>query len=78
MPSARKTGEAKSAAATAQSASAPIIFRKAASPIIASASPRISSPMCSKGRPALDEIIDALTTEHQTAQLAAMQEEGHA
>ena len=30
-----------------------------------------------EGEPALDEIIDALITEHQTTQLAAMQEEGH-
>jgi peptide chain release factor 1 len=29
-----------------------------------------------EGEPALDEIIDALTTEHQTSQLAAMQEQG--
>jgi protein subunit release factor A len=26
---------------------------------------------------ALDEVIDALITEHQTEQLSAMQEEGH-
>ena len=31
-----------------------------------------------EGGPALDEIIDALITEHQTTQLAAMQEEAHA
>ena len=31
-----------------------------------------------EGEPALDEIIDALITEHQTSQLAAMQEEGRA
>jgi protein subunit release factor A len=31
-----------------------------------------------EGAPALDEIIDALITEHQTTQLAAMQEEAHA
>jgi peptide chain release factor 1 len=30
-----------------------------------------------EGEPALDEIIDALITEHQTNLLAAMQEEGH-
>ena len=30
-----------------------------------------------EGEPALDEIIDALITEHQTSLLAAMQEEGH-
>ena len=30
-----------------------------------------------EGEPALDEIIDALITEHQTTQLASMQEEGH-
>ena len=30
-----------------------------------------------QGEPALDEIIDALITEHQTTQLASMQEEGH-
>jgi protein subunit release factor A len=31
-----------------------------------------------EGAAALDEIIDALTTEHQTSQLAALQEEAHA
>ena len=31
-----------------------------------------------EGEPALDEIIDALITEHQATQLAAMHEEGHA
>ena len=31
-----------------------------------------------QGESALDEIIDALITEHQTTQLASMQEEGHA
>ena len=31
-----------------------------------------------EGEPALDEIIDALITEHQATQLAAMQEEGRA
>ena len=35
-------------------------------------------PLVLEGEPALDEIIDALITEHQTSQLAAMQEEGHA
>jgi peptide chain release factor 1 len=35
-------------------------------------------PLVLEGEPALDEIIDALTTEHQTTQLAEMQEEGHA
>jgi peptide chain release factor 1 len=35
-------------------------------------------PMVLEGAPALDEVIDALITEHQTTQLAAMQEEGHA
>jgi peptide chain release factor 1 len=30
-----------------------------------------------EGEPALDEIIDALITEHQTSQLASMQEQGH-
>jgi peptide chain release factor 1 len=30
-----------------------------------------------EGEPALDEIIDALITEHQTTQLASMQEEAH-
>ena len=30
-----------------------------------------------QGEPALDEIIDALITEHQTTQLASMQEAGH-
>jgi len=35
-------------------------------------------PYVIEGAPALDEIIDALTTEHQTAQLSAMQEEGNA
>ena len=38
-------------AATAPSASAPIISRKAASPTTASALPRISSPTCSRARP---------------------------
>jgi peptide chain release factor 1 len=33
-------------------------------------------PLVIEGEPALDEIIDALTTEHQATQLAAMQEEG--
>jgi hypothetical protein len=31
-----------------------------------------------EGAPALDEIIDALVTDYQTRQLAAMQEEAHA
>ena len=35
-------------------------------------------PYVLEGGPALDEIIDALTTEHQTSQLAALQEEAHA
>jgi len=35
-------------------------------------------PLVLEGEPALDEIIDALTTEHQTTQLSAMREEGHA
>ena len=35
-------------------------------------------PYVMEGAPALDEIIDALITEHQTTQLAAMQEEAHA
>ena len=35
-------------------------------------------PYVLEGAPALDEIIDALTTEHQTSQLAALQEEAHA
>ncbi len=35
-------------------------------------------PLVLEGEPALDEIIDALVTEHQTTQLAEMQEEGHA
>jgi peptide chain release factor 1 len=35
-------------------------------------------PYVMEGSPALDEIIDALITEHQTTQLAAMQEEAHA
>ncbi|MGH6865439.1 MAG: peptide chain release factor-like protein, partial [Methyloceanibacter sp.] len=30
-----------------------------------------------QGEAALDEVIDALITEHQTSQLACMQEEGH-
>jgi peptide chain release factor 1 len=30
-----------------------------------------------EGEPALDEIIEALITEHQTSQLASMQEQGH-
>jgi peptide chain release factor 1 len=34
-------------------------------------------PLVLEGEPALDEIIDALITEHQATQLAAMQEEGH-
>jgi peptide chain release factor 1 len=34
-------------------------------------------PYVLAGEPALDEIIDALITEHQTDQLAAMQEQGH-
>jgi peptide chain release factor 1 len=35
-------------------------------------------PLVLEGAPALDEVIDALITEHQTTQLAAMQEEAHA
>jgi peptide chain release factor 1 len=35
-------------------------------------------PLVLEGEPALDEIIDALITEHQATQLATMQEEGHA
>jgi peptide chain release factor 1 len=35
-------------------------------------------PYVLEGEAALDEIIDALITEHQTTQLASMQEEGHA
>jgi peptide chain release factor 1 len=35
-------------------------------------------PYVLEGTEALDEIIDALTTEHQTTQLAALQEEAHA
>jgi peptide chain release factor 1 len=35
-------------------------------------------PLVLEGAPALDEVIDALVTEHQTTQLAAMQEEAHA
>jgi peptide chain release factor 1 len=35
-------------------------------------------PYVLQGEAALDEIIDALITEHQTTQLASMQEEGHA
>jgi peptide chain release factor 1 len=35
-------------------------------------------PYVLEGGPALDEIIDALITEHQTSQLAALQEEAHA
>jgi peptide chain release factor 1 len=35
-------------------------------------------PYVLEGAPALDEIIDALVTEHQTSQLAAIQEEAHA
>jgi peptide chain release factor 1 len=34
-------------------------------------------PYVMEGGEALDELIDALTTEHQTTQLSAMQEEGH-
>jgi peptide chain release factor 1 len=34
-------------------------------------------PYVLEGAPALDEIIDALITEHQTSQLAAIQEEAH-
>jgi peptide chain release factor 1 len=34
-------------------------------------------PMVLEGEEALDEIIDALTSEHQTSQLAALQEQGH-
>jgi hypothetical protein len=30
-----------------------------------------------EGSEALDEVIDALITENQTSQLAAMQEQGH-
>ena len=59
-PSAR----ARSAPATARSASAPTISRRAASPITASASPCTSSTRCCEGT-ALDELIDALITEHQ-------------
>jgi peptide chain release factor 1 len=35
-------------------------------------------PLVLEGEPALDEIIDALVTENQATQLAAMQEESHA
>ena len=35
-------------------------------------------PYVLEGAPALDEIIDALVTDYQTRQLAAMQEEAHA
>ena len=35
-------------------------------------------PYVLEGGPALDEIVDALITEHQTTQLASMQEEAHA
>ena len=35
-------------------------------------------PLVLEGAPALDEVIDALITEHQATQLAAMQEEAHA
>jgi peptide chain release factor 1 len=35
-------------------------------------------PYVMEGSPALDEIIDALITEHQTTQLAALQEQAHA
>jgi len=35
-------------------------------------------PYVMEGGESLDEIIDALITEHQTTQLSAMQEEGHA
>ena len=35
-------------------------------------------PYVMEGGESLDEIIDALITEHQTTQLASMQEEGHA
>ncbi len=35
-------------------------------------------PLVLEGEPALDEIIDALITEHQATQLAEMQEEAHA
>ena len=34
-------------------------------------------PYVLEGEAALDEIIDALITEHQTTQLASMQDEGH-
>ena len=47
-------------------------FPQDASPTTASASPPISSRSCSRARRALDEIIDALITEHQTTQLAAI------
>ncbi|MET0301573.1 MAG: peptide chain release factor 1 [Methyloceanibacter sp.] len=35
-------------------------------------------PLVLEGAPALDEVIDALITEHQATQLAAIQEEAHA
>jgi peptide chain release factor 1 len=35
-------------------------------------------PLVLEGAPALDEVIDALITEHQATQLAAMQEQAHA
>jgi peptide chain release factor 1 len=35
-------------------------------------------PLVLEGAPALDEVIDALITDHQATQLAAMQEEAHA
>ena len=34
-------------------------------------------PYVMEGSEALDEVIDALTTEHQTSQLSALQEQGH-
>ena len=64
-------------AAIARSASAPTISRRGASPTIASASPCTSSMQVLEGT-ALDELIDALVTEHQAEQLAAMEQDARA
>ena len=70
MPSARRNGAARSVQATAPNASGPTIFRKG----------RVTDhrinltlhklPQIMEGE-ALDEVIDALVTEHQAELLAA-------
>ena len=70
MPSARRTAARKSARATAPSASAPIIFRRAAS-----RDHRINLTLYKIDKvmegEALDEILDPLIADHQASLLAA-------